>query len=528
MTKRKKFGEFFIRKLIPIGIAGIILGSVTSVLSYIIVKQEHFSNIQQTALVTVSTVDQFPADSPELKLKLSIIAQINNNPGFSFNPSSSNPFGEKYSAAILITDEETDEVVCDSSFRLFAHRRENEYDDMTVYYCDDEAVLNKLDEYIRYHNFTVSASEIYVSGDKFIPGDTIITYSEGYTEEYESIDEKVVNIDFTPEDTGNYTKIIDYQFMVGAGNFKDSEVLGELHRAAKTDNVREEIYNGKLEGERFLFKDSYYIGEKSYEILSLYVVDIQRECALIYIIIWSGIVFFVILISVVSSLIAYNRYKNSVEMEEYRRNMTNALAHDLKSPLTTIYGYAENLRNNVHSEKREHYADSVLENVRYMNGLIDATLEFSRYENSEIKLNPESLDIIAIISELFGKYDITLEEKSISLSVCGNLIASADRTLVSRALENLVSNAVKYTPENGKIEVLSDGKKLIVKNTCKSGLKAGNELLEPLAKGEESRTGRNGNGLGLSLAKSALSLNNAKLSVEAENGIFTATADFIK
>lgn len=528
MAKRKRFREFLIKKLIPIGIAGIILGSVTSVLSYIIVKQERFSNIQQTALATVNDTDEFPADSPRLKFKLSTIAQINNSYGITLSPSSSNPFGERYSSAILITDEETGEVVCDSSFSLFALRRENENADMNVYYCDDEAVLNGLDEYIRYYNVMISASEIYVSGDKFIPGDTIITYSDGYTEEYDLIDEKVVNIDFTPEDTENYTKLIDYNFMVGAGNFRNSEVLDELHRAAKEDDVREAIYNGKLEGEKFLFKDYYNIGDKSYEILFLHVVDLQRECAPIYIIIWSGIVFFVLLISVVSALISYNRYKNNVEMDECRKNMTNALAHDLKSPLTTMYGYAENLKDNVHSEKRAHYAESVLGNVKYMNELIDATLEFSRYESGEVKLSIETVDITALISELFEKYTLSLEEKGILLSIGGSLVVTADRKLISRALENLVSNAVKYTPEKGSIEVISDGRKLIVKNTCKSGFNAGNELLEPLVKGEQSRSGRSGNGLGLSLARSALILNNAKLSVRAENGVFTATADFIR
>ena len=133
--------------------------------------------------------------------------------------------------------------------------------------------------------------------------------------------------------------------------------------------------------------------------------------------------------------------------------MTSALAHDLKTPLTAIMGYSENLKSNVHSEKRDYYADAVIENVRYMNEIITGTLELAKIEKQDTKMNKTAIDMVDLANELLAKYKADVEDRGISVSVSGNCTVKADRNLISRAVENLMSNAVKYTSDGGRVEI---------------------------------------------------------------------------
>lgn len=73
----------------------------------------------------------------------------------------------------------------------------------------------------------------------------------------------------------------------------------------------------------------------------------------------------------------HKTYRERIRIEEYYRNTTNALAHELKTPLMAISGYAENLRENVHTEKKDHYADAILTNVSHMDRVIVNMLDLA-------------------------------------------------------------------------------------------------------------------------------------------------------
>ena len=205
--------------------------------------------------------------------------------------------------------------------------------------------------------------------------------------------------------------------------------------------------------------------------------------------------------------------------------MTNALAHDLKSPLTAIYGYAENLKNNVHSEKKEYYADAVLENVQYMNEIITNTLDLAKLEISDMGLKKEKVNITALAEELYAKYRPQAESRDISFKISGSAVINADRKMMVQAMENLISNAVKYTEDGGEINITADAKSFVISNSC-GDVKNTESLVRPFEKADQSRSNRSGSGLGLSIVKNIVMLHKFGFETKAENNIFIAKITF--
>ena len=221
-----------------------------------------------------------------------------------------------------------------------------------------------------------------------------------------------------------------------------------------------------------------------------------------------------ILIDVIVCLLlakeSYNKLKIFYQNEDYRKALMNSMAHDLKTPLTVMSGYAENLKENVQTEKREHYADSILENTAYMNGIITDVLELSKVEDNKSKENFEKFDFCDIAKETVNRYAAALEEKNISTDVTGSFTRKANKAGMERVMDNIIGNAVKYTNNGGSIKIYAKDKpfsrhELIIENSPIAPLTVKPEKLwEPFVKGDESRSENNGTGLGLSIVRNIL------------------------
>ncbi len=203
----------------------------------------------------------------------------------------------------------------------------------------------------------------------------------------------------------------------------------------------------------------------------------------------------------------YKIYQEQIKAQEYYRKTSNALAHDLKTPLMAISGYAEILQENIHTDKRDYYACGILKNVAVMNSLIENMLELARLENPRLTLIRENIDLCEISSELAERFKAELWIRDIEIAVQGEAAVSADRALMSRALENLIGNAVKYTPEHGRIMITAKDGTWQIRNT---GVNIPEEKLksiwEPFVKGEDARGQVSGTGIGLTIVKEILDL----------------------
>lgn len=230
-----------------------------------------------------------------------------------------------------------------------------------------------------------------------------------------------------------------------------------------------------------------------------------------------------LLLSVILTIIIYLTRKNRYDRQEYRRNMTNAMAHDLKTPLMAMSGYSENLLANVHTDKRQQYAEAISENVHKMNGLIEQMLELDRIEGTGKKTKKGSapIDVADLFRKVITENEVSIQRKHMEVTVGGNCTFAADAEAMERVVDNLVTNAVRYGREGGTIDVeLADGNIRISNETdgelgCDIG-----SLWEPYVKGSDSRSG-GGSGLGLFVVKTVLDKYGLKGRLEYEQGIFS-------
>lgn len=226
-------------------------------------------------------------------------------------------------------------------------------------------------------------------------------------------------------------------------------------------------------------------------------------------IIWTyvaAVVFTTILCGSVIAYIQYIKLKARYKMDEYRRMLTDSIAHDLKSPLMAISGYAENIMINTDADRKDHYAESIIYNVQYMNGIISNALKLSKLENGKINISKQEVDLYALTSSLIKKYDELLETKHMKVIINGGLLVLGDEILLGQAIDNLVNNSIKYAEGKSEINIfISEEKKIFkVSNICKI-----DEIIKE--------------GIGLSISKAIFELHGYKQDVMYDKEKFVVT-----
>ena len=221
--------------------------------------------------------------------------------------------------------------------------------------------------------------------------------------------------------------------------------------------------------------------------------------------------------------LSYTTLKSQYDMEDYRKTLMNTMAHDLKSPLMSISGYAENLKNNINTDKKEHYAESILGNVNYMNGIIESVLTLGKTENEKLVLKKEKTNVAALFEECLKKYDLQKNFKKLKFNIKGDGVFNIDVSLFTQAIDNLVGNAVKYASDNSEVNVTISNSAINISNKCDKMPDVDvNAICEAFVVGNENRSNKMGSGLGLAIVKNICELHKFNLEIKCENNEFTA------
>lgn len=231
----------------------------------------------------------------------------------------------------------------------------------------------------------------------------------------------------------------------------------------------------------------------------------------------SGVLFvFFAVIALILIVLLWRQMKQQMEQERQRMEFSNALAHDIKTPLFVISGYAESLRDNINSEKRGEYAAKIMEQTQEVNALVHKMLDLGRLEAFDMKPDRSEWSLLQLTEEVCGSFD-----RAFVLTNEGDNTVCADRELMKRAVENLLDNAVKYAPPNSEIRVSVTGKTLSVSNACEPLDKAElNALWQPYARRDKNHR-QDGNGLGLSIVKSVCGLHGFACDAHYRDGVIT-------
>lgn len=199
------------------------------------------------------------------------------------------------------------------------------------------------------------------------------------------------------------------------------------------------------------------------------------------------------------------------ESEKYRREFTANVSHELKTPLTSINGYAEMIASGMTNEEdTKKFAGTIHKEGLRLLELIDSIINLSRIEG-EVKnqaLSFESVDLFEIGSNTVSRLKNIAHEKGISLSIVGSkTILNANKQMMEDLFSNLIDNAIKYNKENGTVDVsvqVEEGLALIRVKDTGMGIPKDEQarIFERFYRVDKSRSKRiSGTGIGLSIVK---------------------------
>lgn len=234
-----------------------------------------------------------------------------------------------------------------------------------------------------------------------------------------------------------------------------------------------------------------------------------------------------LLFALIPASVKYNSDKRNYEIYEYRIKTTNAMAHDLKTPIASITAYTELLENNVDAENRELYLAKISETAAQMNNSVNNILQFSRSENSSVPLSKSEVKVEEIIHGIISDNEQKISDKGLKVDFDKKTapVLNTDKELFRQALGNLINNAVLYAKADTSVIIECNDERIKITNVMAEPIDDISKLKEPFVKGSSSRE-NSGTGLGLAIAENDLAMLKYTLNVKTENELFVCTVDF--
>ncbi|MDD6011931.1 MAG: HAMP domain-containing sensor histidine kinase, partial [Oscillospiraceae bacterium] len=200
-------------------------------------------------------------------------------------------------------------------------------------------------------------------------------------------------------------------------------------------------------------------------------------------------------------------------------------------PMTTIGGFVDGiLDGTIAPQEEKKYLTVVSSEVKRLSRMVVSMLNLSKIESGEVQLSPIQYDVSKQIFETLLSFEKKISEKNIEILGFENMnevMIEADRDLIQQVIYNLLDNAVKFTPENGKITIFAscneENTKVAIRN---SGAGISQEelarIFERFYKVDKSRSfDTNGVGLGLYIVKTIVNMHDGEITADSKQGEYT-------
>lgn len=213
------------------------------------------------------------------------------------------------------------------------------------------------------------------------------------------------------------------------------------------------------------------------------------------------------------------------EALQSNKEMIACLAHDLRTPLTSLSGYL-NLAMDTDKydvEQRQHFAEVAARKADRLEGLIQDLFDYTKLMSGEITLHRHRIDFVKLVEQMIEEFYPLLEENELTCSFqteCRELEMDVDPDLMARAVQNLLSNAVKYGKDGKQIIIRLEKGRNVTFSVTNYGLiipeKSLDMIFERFYRVEGARSpGTGGTGLGLNIAKEIITLHGGTITVES-------------
>ena len=226
----------------------------------------------------------------------------------------------------------------------------------------------------------------------------------------------------------------------------------------------------------------------------------------------------------------------AVKDERTKAELITNVSHDLKTPLTSVINYIDLLQKcNIEDETAREYMGVIAEKSGKLKRLIEDLIEASKISSGNVTINKTKLNLNELAAQAIVEESAEFEKRDLQLifeEPANKHIAFADGTKIYRVLENLLSNAKKYSAPGSRIYSRlysgTDCEYFEIKNISKEQLNiSAQELTERFVRGDKSRN-EDGNGLGLSIATELCRLNGGELILSIDGDLFKATVKIPK
>ncbi|MHA7128096.1 sensor histidine kinase [Algoriphagus namhaensis] len=228
-----------------------------------------------------------------------------------------------------------------------------------------------------------------------------------------------------------------------------------------------------------------------------------------------------------------NNIEELKKVDSLRRELIANVSHDLRNPLAIINGYIETLQikgDTIAPEQREKYLKIISDSTDRLTKLVADLFDLSKLESGQMQVKMEKLKLQELLFDSALKYELLAQTKGIEIksTICQNLpTVTADLSLIDRVIQNLLDNAVKYTPDRGEILIdacanPTGGVSVKIRNSGK-GIPQGEleSLFDRYYMIDKDQQGVQGSGLGLAIVKHILEIHGSEIKIDSDSESFT-------
>lgn len=216
--------------------------------------------------------------------------------------------------------------------------------------------------------------------------------------------------------------------------------------------------------------------------------------------------------------------KESQRQISERNLQYSSICHDLKTPMTSVQGFAAALRDGrIKEEEQQEIFDIIYDKSCYMNELVESLFTYSKLNTDSYKLTFEDRDICTLVRNLIATNYDEFENKDIDLEINipeEEIICKVDEKELKRSISNLLINACKHNQNGARVMVEVKAHKnhayiTVADNGKEISKKEAKDIVKPFISGNEARTSKSGSGLGLAIASIIINKHKGKLYVDS-------------
>ncbi|MGE4434559.1 MAG: two-component regulator propeller domain-containing protein [Bacteroidales bacterium] len=259
---------------------------------------------------------------------------------------------------------------------------------------------------------------------------------------------------------------------------------------------------------------------------------------------WWAVVFYIIILGITiwfiyKYIISQIEFQKNEEIHQSKLQFFTGISHEFRTPLTLMVDPLEKLiAGDVEKDTAKQYYVLMHRNAKQLLQLINQLLDFRKLESGHLTLNPQDVDIVGFIRTVASSFEDRAKERGILFTLQTSvdmLLMSFDSAKLNMVLNNLLSNAFKFTPDKGEIEVTikmvemkGHGVEIKVRDTGVGiPIDEQHKVFEIFYQSKSSSAKHEGSGIGLALTKELVKLHGGDISVESQVGLGSCFSIFL-